>query len=91
MSAISGAEGLANNIPQSDVKNLKVPLPPLSVQRQVVADVSRTEELIKNAIEKSERKISLLKEKRSALITQLVTGQIDLSDWEPSDKQEVSQ
>lgn len=38
---------------------------------------------------KIEEQITHLKEKRQALITNAITGQIDLSDWEPPKEHEV--
>ena len=77
-SYISGAEGLANNIAKSDIRELLIPLPPLAEQRAIVAMIA--EERGRTAVfrEALERSIALLKERRSALITAAVTGQISV-------------
>ncbi|MCP5352235.1 MAG: restriction endonuclease subunit S [Chromatiales bacterium] len=62
------------------VKTLKIPLPPLDEQLEIVnridTDIGRMEVLG----ERTNRSIDLLKERRSALITAAVTGQIDLRE-----------
>lgn len=78
--AISGADGLANNLPQSRIKKFILPCPPVKEQLEITsftnAQICRLQELC----EKTERSIALLKERRSALITAAVTGQIDLRE-----------
>jgi len=76
--SISGADGLANNIPQSSIKAYQVLLPPLSEQQEIAAslkvsihDVGVQEEKILAVIDK-------LQEYRAALITNAVTGKIDV-------------
>lgn len=58
----------------------KVPLPHLSIdeQRAIAAHLDRSIARIDSLTSKTERSITLLKERRSALITSAVTGQIDL-------------
>ena len=50
-----------------------VPLPPLSEQKQISDYLDRKTQQIDDLIEKTERKIELLKEQRSSLINQCVT------------------
>lgn len=76
--SISGADGLANNIPQSSVKAYRFLAPPLTEQQELVSSLSarlapmaKIELSVRNAIDK-------LKEYRAALITAAVTGQIDV-------------
>lgn len=53
--------------------NLLTPLPPLSEQQQIVSFLDTKTELIDSLISKTEKKIELLKEKRTSLINELVT------------------
>ena len=53
--------------------NLLTPLPPLSEQQQIVSFLDTKTSLIDSLIEKTQRKIELLKEKRSSLINEVVT------------------
>ena len=53
--------------------NIRLPLPPLSEQHQIVSYLDTTTSLIDSLIEKTQRKIELLKEKRTSLINKVVT------------------
>ena len=59
-------------------RNLRVCLPPLEEQDEILAHIDRETARIDGLIAKTERSIELLKEKRSALITAAVTGKIDV-------------
>lgn len=61
-----------------NVKDLSVPLPPLDEQRDLVAFIESSLAQFDNLIEDAEQAINLLKERRSALISAAVTGQIDV-------------
>lgn len=74
-----------------DIKSFKTPLPPLEEQHEIVNHIETETERLWEIIDGVEETIDLLEEKRQALITKAVTGQIDLSDWQPPDKQEVLQ
>lgn len=60
-----------------DVRNLHIILPTIHQQSQIVSYLDRKTALIDSLIEKTERKIELLKEKRTALINQAVTKGLD--------------
>ena len=57
----------------SIIYNSKVSLPPLSEQQQIVSFLDTKTSLIDSLIEKTQRKIELLKEKRTSLINEVVT------------------
>lgn len=73
-----------------DIKSFKTPLPPLEEQHEIVDHIETETERLWELIDHVEETVELLEEKREALITKAVTGQIDLSDWQPDDKQEAS-
>jgi type I restriction enzyme S subunit len=76
--AISGAEGLANNLPQSALKSFLFPVPPIGEQQAIIKDITtRCGELAALAAE-AQKAIDLLQERRTALISAAVTGQIDV-------------
>ena len=78
--AISGAEGLANNLPQARIKKFWFALPPLKDQAIISDQVKEQTKRIDALTSKTQLSITLLKERRSALITAAVTGQIDLRE-----------
>lgn len=76
--AISGAEGLANNLPMSALKTFRFPLPPLDEQEQICQYLNRRCKAIDALIVKANEVIDVMREYRSALITDAVTGKIDV-------------
>jgi type I restriction enzyme S subunit len=65
-------------IGMGDLKAFRIPLPPLDEQRQIVKYLDQKTPKIDALIAESQRFIELVKERRAALITAAVTGQIDL-------------
>lgn len=65
-------------IGMGDVKELCMPVPPLSEQSKIVAHVCEAKERLASAMTKAERQLALLREYRQALITAAVTGQLDI-------------
>jgi type I restriction enzyme S subunit len=62
----------------SALKAVKVPLPNLHTQLDIISLLDRETSQIDILVEKTRRAIELLKERRQALITQVVTGKIDV-------------
>ena len=62
-----------------DIKSFKTPLPPLEEQREIVEHIETETERLWELIDRVDETIDLLEEKRQALITAAVTGQIDIS------------
>lgn len=65
-------------IQQIDLDNLPVPIPPVEHQKEIVQMVTQIHSHTQKLYEASERSIKLLQERRSALITAAVTGQIEV-------------
>lgn len=63
-----------------NVKDLFLPVPPLNEQEPIIQFIENEEVRMELLISKTERSIELLKERRSALITAAVTGQIDVRE-----------
>lgn len=61
-----------------DIEQLRCPLPKIEEQQRIVESVARNTARIDSLSSAADRSITLLKERRSALITAAVTGQIDL-------------
>lgn len=69
-----------NEVSIATVKELLVPVPPLHEQIAIENMLNRATARLDSLLSKTERSIDLLKERRSALITAVVTGQIDLRE-----------
>ena len=70
---------------------IRLPVPPKSEQLELIDKVAKEDEKnkeLKNALTNS---ITLLKERRSALITAAVTGQISIQEMSKHSQNEVSQ
>jgi type I restriction enzyme, S subunit len=70
-----------NTIYMPDIQSLKFALPPLAEQREIVRKIRMSRESINVLIEEAERAITLLKERRTALIVAAVTGKIDVRGY----------
>lgn len=70
--------GVRQSLKFEDVRRLQVLVPPKEEQAEIAAHVNRQLAHNDSLVEKTERSINLLKERRSAFITAAVTGQIDL-------------
>lgn len=67
-------------IGMGDLKAFRIPLPPLDEQRRIVEYLDKETPKIDTLIDETERFIELARERRSALITAAVTGQIDVRE-----------
>ena len=76
--SISGADGLANNIPQSSVKAYQLVLPSIREQKTIVESLRGELKHVTAQEKKISAVITKLREYRSALITNAVTGKIDV-------------
>ncbi len=77
---ISGAEGLANNLPLSDLRVLILTLPPPEQTEFIVKNVFEQSQAVDAAIARAEREIELMNEYRTRLIADVVTGKVDVRD-----------
>ncbi len=66
-----------------DINKLTSTLPPLNEQREIVEFVFSEKARHSEAIKKTRAAITLLKERRTALISAAVTGKIDVREWVP--------
>lgn len=80
---ISGAEGLANNIPLSEIKSLALPVPPKQEAVETSTQVKHITSAIEGAINSLSQEKALMNEYRTALIAEAVTGKIDVREAEP--------
>lgn len=73
--AIGGAKA---QLALDDIRALRVPVPILDEQRQIAKKLDRETSQIDTLIAESKRLIELSQERRTALITAAVTGQVDV-------------
>ncbi|MDG4601477.1 MAG: restriction endonuclease subunit S [Defluviicoccus sp.] len=73
----TGASGSMQNIGQDTVRNVWIPVPPKSEQQTIALALDRERRQTGEIEAALNESISLLKERRSALITAAVTGQIE--------------
>jgi len=68
------------SIEQDYLANTVIAVPPIEEQQQISIEINKENARIDALVSKTGRSIELLKERRSALITAAVTGQIDLRE-----------
>jgi type I restriction enzyme S subunit len=76
--ALNWSYGTQQNIGMGVIENLPCVLPPLEEQHAIVAHLNRFDGAATPLVNDAERAITLLQERRSALISAAVTGQIDV-------------
>lgn len=76
----SAQYGLKQGLGFSEVANVRLPVPPRDIQTQIVSEIDRRTIRIDELTDQIQTSIDVLLERRSALITAAVTGQIDISE-----------
>jgi type I restriction enzyme S subunit len=66
------------SLSQGELRNLPICLPPKNEQSEIASALEKKTELLRELVFQAEASISLLQERRSALISAAVTGQIDV-------------
>ena len=82
--AASGASDSMQNISQSVVMDMPLPLPPVGEQEAILRFLRDTLKHSDELVEDVTIQRRLLQERRSALISAAVTGKIDVRGWQPS-------
>ena len=78
---MSGKGEIVVHIYSKNFKEMKYPIPPPHEQTQIVEYLDEQTQKIDSTIEKETQRIELLKEYRQSLISEVVTGKIDVRDW----------
>lgn len=79
-SLLSRATGALHPHLEAGIKNIPVVVPPLEVQERIVEDVTEAEVRGAGMLSILHRQAQLLEERRQALITAAVTGQLDIPE-----------
>ena len=73
-----GYGGGQPNISQDTIKGLRLPIPPIEEQGDIDAFIEKETETIDYTITRAQREIELMREYRTRLIADVVTGQVDV-------------
>ena len=71
------------NVLVRDLRRFMIPTPPLEEQKEIVKVIIDEFNKLNSLISKYQKQIDLMQEYRTALISQAVTGKIDVRDWQP--------
>lgn len=77
-SSTNGASSSMQNIGQSVLGNLWLAVPPIGEQRAIVAHIATECRPLTKAIDRLEAEISLIREYRTRLVADVVTGRLDV-------------
>jgi type I restriction enzyme, S subunit len=75
-----GTGSTALGIKASKLPQLQILCPPIPEQREIVASIHDQTEPLEGALDRAQREISLLHEYRTSLISDVVTGKLDVRD-----------
>lgn len=78
--SISGAEGMANNLPLSKLKSFTFAIPPLPEASKIAVQLDHELCQFNTAIARTEREIALMQEYRIRLTADVVTGKLDVRE-----------
>lgn len=81
-----GLESKGSTMPNLNTETLgrcRLPIPPVNEQEAIIIRVKLISGSFEQLITEGKKAESLLKERRSALISAAVTGKIDVRDWQP--------
>lgn len=70
---------------QSAYENASIPAPPLEEQRQIVEYLDEKTVKIDALIDELSKQLEELALYRKAVISEAVTGKVDVRDWKPED------
>ena len=75
-----GASGVRQSLNWDVIKTLKILVPPINEQKKIVSFIKEEYQIIEHSKQSIKKQIALLKEYRTRLISDVVTGQIDVRD-----------
>ncbi len=78
--------GTQQNIGMGVIQNLKIITPTLKQQQEIVDFIKDETSTIDDLISKYQKQIDLMQEYRTVLMSQAVTGKIDVREWQPKKK-----
>ena len=88
--ALSGGNGMANNLPQSSLLTFAMAVPPMAEQATITVFLEQETAKLDTLMTEARTAITLLQERRTALISAAVTGQIDVRGLLPDEKKHAT-
>jgi len=77
---VAGGQG---NLNVKNVERYRIPLPPVEEQKEIVAYLDEYRKEMDELISKYRKQIDLMQEYRTTIISNAVTGKIDVREWQP--------
>ena len=65
------------------IKSIWIVIPPFTEQQDIIQHLQEKSTEIDQAITRAQREIELMREYRTRLIADVVTGQVDVRSWQP--------
>jgi type I restriction enzyme S subunit len=78
--AISGAEGMANNLPLSSLRDFWFAIPPIDEASRIARSLDDEAGQLEMTMSRLESEIELLREYRTRLVADVVTGKLDVRE-----------
>jgi type I restriction enzyme S subunit len=78
----TGASHSMQNIGQSTIKDMPVVVPPIDEADELVLEIKKITAVFDLTLNRANEQITLLQERRTALISAAVTGKIDVRHWQ---------
>lgn len=72
-----------NQLTIGNLGSMEIPLPPCEEREMIERSLKEKDSYFERLVQLSNRKVELLQERRTALISAAVTGKIDLRGWTP--------
>ncbi len=72
---------------QKDIKNFIIILPPIKEQKEIVQHIESRNTIVEYLFRTTEKQVEKLKEYRQSIISEVVTGKIDVRDWKMNKRQ----
>jgi type I restriction enzyme S subunit len=83
---VGGGQG---NLNVKNVERYRIPLPPIEEQKEIIQYLDNYRTETNTLISKYQKQIDLMREYRTSLIRQVVTGKFDVGEWHPKKKGEA--
>ena len=77
---LNAVQSAQPNLSMGDLGNFRCPVPPIEVQQDILSQLEQDTAPLTTAIDRYEREITLLREYRTRLVADVVTGKLDVRE-----------